>query len=125
MAAVVYRWSLNPLVEFGVEVRTWHSYRTRESGGYGAGIRLNGSRRARGGRLMPYLQGNIHHIQQDRVNRETPFEEGLGFSLAGGVDVRVTDLISLPLEAMYVGTRGDHIDDVSGIGLSIGLNFNF
>ena len=34
-------------------------------------------------------------------------------------------LISIPIEATYIGTSGDDIDDLSGFGFSSGVNFSF
>ena len=50
---------------------------------------------------------------------------GFGFGLSGGVDLEVTRLISFPIEATYVGNSGGGLDDLSGFGVSVGVNFNF
>ena len=74
---------------------------------------------------MPYLQGNIYHVEEELVTSERLAGHGIGFGLSGGVDLNMSRLISIPIEATYIGTSGDDIDDLSGFGFSLGVNFSF
>ena len=74
---------------------------------------------------MPYLQGNIYHVEEELMTFERLAGHGIGFGLSGGVDLNMSRLISIPIEATYIGTSGDDIDDLSGFGFSLGVNFSF
>lgn len=50
-------------------------------------------------------------------------ESGTGFGIFGGVDIPLTTLLSLPLEANYMYAKPS--DDVSGFGFSVALAFNW
>jgi len=43
--------------------------------------------------------------------------------VSGGVDFRAGNLISIPIEVNYM--YGKPADDISGIGITVGLTFNF
>ena len=86
---------------------------------------MNGLNRTKGKRLIPYLQANIYYVQEQLTSIETLTEDGIGMGLSGGIDFDISGLISMPIEATYVGSWGDEIDDLSGFGLSVGVNFNF
>jgi hypothetical protein len=130
-----YRYSLNPFIDFALDIRAWAALwiiplTSQEieltSGFVGLGIRLNGMNRTKGKKIIPYLQGNIYSVQEE-LKFWTLTENGIGFglSLSGGIDLKISHLISIPIEATYIGTSGDDIDDLSGFGLSVGVNFNF
>ena len=74
---------------------------------------------------MPYVQGSIYYVQEELITFERLVDHGIGFGLSGGVDLNMSRLISIPIEATYVGTSGDDMDDLSGFGLSVGVNFSF
>ena len=97
------------------------------AGGYiGPGIRVNGLDRTKGSRVIPYVQGNIYLVQEQLTTPEETFiEYGVGFGFSGGADLAISRLISIPIEATYVVTGGDKINDLSGFGLFVGVNFNF
>ena len=88
-------------------------------------MRLYGFNRTIDRRVMPYLQGNIYYIQEELITFERLADHGIGFGLSGGVDLKMSRLISIPIEATYVGTSGDNMDDLSGFGLSVGVDFSF
>ena len=50
-------------------------------------------------------------------------ENAAGFGISGGVDIRASNLLSIPIEVNYM--YGKPADDISGIGANIGLTFNF
>jgi hypothetical protein len=128
-----YRYSLNPFIDLALELGywgdRWSTSASREvklaAGFIGPGIRVNGLNRTKGKRLIPYLQANIYYVQEQLTSFETLTEDGIGFGLSGGVALHVSGLISMPIEATYVGSGGNDIDDLSGFGLSVGVNFNF
>ena len=74
---------------------------------------------------MPYLQGNIYYVQEELITSKRVAYHGIGFGLSGGVDLDMSRMISIPIEATYVGTGGDDMDDLSGFGLSVGVSFSF
>ncbi len=129
-----YRYSLNPHIDLALDIsRHWIGrWSTPTSGevklaaGYiGPSIRVNGLNRTKGKRVIPYLQGNIYYVHEQLTTSETRIEHGVGFGLHGGVDLYISRLISIPIEATYVGTVGNDIDDLSGFGLFVGVTFNF
>jgi len=75
--------------------------------------------------IRPYAQATIYSVTEDLEFGGIPArsETGPGFGVFAGAEVRATDLLSVPLEVGYTYGRPDH--DVSGIGGSIGLAFNF
>ncbi len=128
-----YRFSLNELLDLAADLRNWSSYQdlggasmTVNSSFFGGGVRVNVPGKA----ARPYLQVNFYAVTE-RASGEYEYyrfetdigKTALGFGINGGVDVDVTDLISIPIEVMYL--FGEPGDDVSGIGFALGLNFNF
>jgi hypothetical protein len=53
----------------------------------------------------------------------TSHDDSAGFGISGGVDIRGGNLLSIPIEVNYM--YGKPSDDVSGIGVNVGLTFNF
>lgn len=125
-----YRYSLNPRIDLVAELRYWTgrgptatSGKGKVSGGFiGPGIRVHPSK---AGRALPYLQGNLYYAQEMLGAPGVLYEHGIGFGLSGGVDLEWTGLISIPIEATYVASGGGGLDDLSGFGLSMGINFSF
>ena len=129
-----YRYSLNPRIDLVAEGRYWTgrgptatSGEGKVAGGFlGPGIRVHAPRGTTGRRVVPYLQGNVYYVQEMLGEPKVLYKNGgFGFGLSGGVDVEVTRLISFPIEATYVGNGGGGLDDLSGFGVSVGVNFNF
>jgi opacity protein-like surface antigen len=128
---LAYRYTLNPAIDLTLDSRGTASSETLNGADlwllnsfFGPGVRwhpMTGTSRL-------YLQGNFFlvseqiDIEQNGVTVSSS-ESGTGFGLAGGVDIPLSRLLSLPLEANY--TYGKPADDVSGFGLTIGLAFNF
>ena len=50
-------------------------------------------------------------------------DSGIGFGVFAGVDIRASNLISIPIQGEFVYAKPE--DDVSGIGATIGITFNF
>ncbi len=128
-----YRYSLNLRIDLVAEGRYWTgrgptatSGEAKVAGGFvGPGIRVHASKGAKGRRVVPYLQGNVYYVQEMLGEPKVLYEYGFGFGVSGGVDLEVTRLISIPIEATYLRNVGDDLDDLSGLGVSVGVNFNF
>ncbi len=95
-----------------------------ESSWFGPGVRWNGGT----GAVRPYLQANVFFVTEqltfDAGDVETSTDEtDAGFGVMGGVDIRLGRLLSLPLEVAYL--YGKPENDVSALGMSVGLTFNF
>ena len=127
-----YRYSLNPFVDLDFELRHWigrwprsGSDRVKVAAGFiGPGIRIYGADRTSGTRVFPYIQANIYYAQEQVSRLETLSEHGVGFGLSGGVDLAISRRISIPIEATHVRSRGI-LDDLSGFGVSVGVNVSF
>ena len=80
-----------------------------------------------GGNVRPYAQANIFYATEtlsvafDGMDASAD-ESGVGFGFMGGVDIRVSDLLSIPVEGAYMYAKPEN--DVSTLGFSAGLTFN-
>ena len=128
-----YRYSLNTHIDLVAEGRYWigrgptsSAGEGKVAGGFlGPGVRVHPSK-GTGRRVVPYLQGNVYYVQEMLGEPKVLYKNGgFGFGLSGGVDLELTRLISVPIEATYVGNRGGGLDDLSGFGVSVGVGFNF
>ena len=129
-ATLEYRLSLTPMVDLAIDSRATAS--TDNTGGvdvtltnsyFGPGVRMNGS-----GSIRPYGQANFYLVSEHVELKQggvtiSGDESGVGFGLAGGIDIPLSGLLSLPLELHYLNAKPQ--DDVSGVGFSVGLEFNF
>jgi opacity protein-like surface antigen len=133
LLGVHYRFSMNELLDLAADLRNWSSSQsfgaataTVNTSFFGGGVRVNVPGKA----ARPYIQANFYAVTE-QVSAEYEnyrFESDIGgtafgFGVNGGIDVDVTDLISIPIEVMYL--FGEPGDDVSGIGFALGVNFNF
>ena len=141
LAVITYRYSLTPFIDLNVDLRYWSGRWPTDSAGevkvdggfVGPGIRVHALDRTKGGRLIPYLQGNVYlaaetvsYLVEGRANvSERLADYGVGLGLSGGVDVIVSRLVSVPIEATFFGTVGDEIDNLSAFGLSVGVSISF
>lgn len=136
--AVNYRYSVSPTIDLALHAGHWIGQWTTPtshtvelaSGFIGPGVRVSASGRAEAKRLVPYLQTNIYFVQEQSYFEQAPMEKttanGLGLGIAGGLDVVLGRRISIPIEAIYLVTTGNaDIDDLSGLGVSIGIDFSF
>lgn len=130
MTVLRYRYSLNPRVDLVAELKYWtrrgptsSSGEGKVSGGFmGPGVRVNATKWKR---VVPYLQGNVYYAQEMLGEPKVIYAHGIGFGISGGANFEVTPLFSVPIEATYVGSGGGGLDDLSGFGLTVGVNFNF
>lgn len=131
VATLAYRFSLRPNLDLTLDARAAASM--DEVGGidvtlsnsyFGPGIRLVGQ----GEGARPFVQASFF-----LVSEEVEFEyqdvtvsaddSGIGFGVFAGVDIRASNLISIPIQGEFVYAKPE--DDVSGIGATIGITFNF
>jgi hypothetical protein len=129
--ALAYRLSVLPNLDVTLDLRgTTHSDNiggvdlTLSTGFFGPGIRLISPNEG----LRPYVQANFFLVSESieleqagvKVSED---ENGVGFGISSGVDIRAGNLLSVPIEVNYM--YGKPADDISGIGANIGLTFNF
>ena len=127
---LAYRYTLNPNVDLTLDSRGTVSMDSSNgvdlvllNSFFGPGVRW---RPAAASRL--YLQGTFF-LSSESAEAEvsgvsvSASESGTGFGLFGGVDLPMSPLLSLPIEAHYIYSKP--ADDVSGFGATIGLTFNF
>jgi hypothetical protein len=91
---------------------------------FGPGLRF----RASEGNIRPYAQANFYYAQEefsvDSGSTTTSASEGgVGFGVFSGVDIRVSRLISIPVEIAYL--YADPEDNISSFGGTAGVTFNF
>lgn len=136
--AVSYRYSLNPSIDLALHAGHWigqwmgPTSRTVElaTGFIGPGVRVNGWSRGNGKRVVPYLQTNLYFVQEQLVVGQAWSKRvtanGFGLGLMGGLNMVLGERISIPIEAIYLATTGNAgVDDLSGVGLSIGVDLSF
>jgi opacity protein-like surface antigen len=131
--ALQYRYSFSEMLDLALEVRGWSSSQQADdvtisltNTFIGGGFRAN----VPGMAARPYIQANLYLAQEQasaeyedvKVEAEVG-EAAIGFGINGGVDIKVSNLISIPVEVMYL--YADPGDNVSGIGFASGINFNF
>ena len=132
-----YRYSLNPGWDLCLDTRstmTSDEVFDDDLGGdiefehsasfFGPGARWSSGQ----GSVRPYLQANVFFVTETTriefggLSSEVD-DDGVGFGLMGGADIRLSRLLSLPLEASYLNGKPEN--DVSSLGMSVGLTFNF
>jgi len=130
-AALSYRYSINPNLDLAVDSRATFSTQTVNGVDvnlantyFGPGVRVIAPQ----GKMKLFLQGNIYFVneQVELVQGNTKVsanETGVGFGVNGGIDIQVSRLLSIPIEANFLFAKPQ--DDVSGFGISAGLTFNF
>lgn len=130
-AAFTYRYSVTPNVDLAVEGRG--TFSTQDVSGtdlnlinsyFGPGVRIVAPQN----NLKLFLQGNFYFVSEEVETvsgntTTTVSEDGVGFGVNGGVDIRLGRLLSLPIEVNFLYAKPS--DNVSGFGISAGLNFNF
>lgn len=129
--ALGYRYSVLPNLDLCVDARATRSSQTVS----GVDLTLTNSFFGPGVRIVspiegvrPYVQANIFLVKEQVETEEqglklSASETGAGFGLCGGVDIRASDLISVPIEGNF--KYGKPSDNVSGLGINVGLTFNF
>jgi hypothetical protein len=91
---------------------------------FGPGIRIVSPNEG----MRPYVQANFLFVREQIETESggvtvTAHENGAGFGVCGGVDIRAGNLLSIPIEVNYM--YGKPEDDISGVGINAGLTFNF
>ena len=148
---LAYRYSLNRSVDLCVDARSFMAgdqaqigvdgifYEvdlSHDTSWFGPGVRWSSGE----GGVRPYLQANVFFVEEKTTIEilnvsEEQSNDGVGFGLAGGADIRLSRLLSLPLELSYLYGKPSGSDDfvadisyssdVSSLGMSVGLTFNF
>lgn len=131
VATLAYRFSLRPNLDLTLDVRAAASM--DEVGGidvtlsnsyFGPGIRLVGQ----GEGARPFVQASFFLVSEE-IEFEyqdvtvSADESGIGFGVFAGVDIRASNLISIPIQGEFVYAKPE--DDVTGIGATVGITFNF
>jgi len=137
---LAYRYSLNRSVDLCIDARSFMASDQAQVGiggtfyevdfshdtsWFGPGVRWSSGE----GGVRPFLQANVFFVEEtfsveiDNVS-EKESNDGAGFGLAGGADIRLSRLLSLPLELSYLYAKPKDFD-VSSLGVSVGLTFNF
>ncbi len=134
--AFSYRFSIRPSLDLVLDARGTRSSQDIPEGTvnlltdfYGAGLRVF----LRNEGVRPFVQGSLFlaretsDVPQLKVASPSgewyPDSSGAGFGLAAGLDLPVSGLLSVPIEATFVHARP--ADDISGLGVTAGLTFNF
>jgi outer membrane protein with beta-barrel domain len=129
--AFQYRYSVKENIDLSLDFRdTIHSndsggIKTTLTNGYwGPGVRLISP----SGGMRPYVQANFLFVREEAKVESgnvtvTAHDNGAGFGVCGGVDIRTGNLVSIPIEVNYM--YGKPSDDVSGVGINAGVTFNF
>lgn len=128
---IAYRLSIAPNLDVSLDLRgTTHSDNisgvdlTLTTGFFGPGIRVISPNEG----VRPYVQANLFlvsetiELEQSGVKISAD-ESGVGFGISGGVDIRASNLLSIPIEATFM--YGKPKDNISAIGINVGLTFNF
>ncbi len=137
---LAYRYSLNRTVDLCVDARSFMASDEAQIGidgtfydvdfshdtsWFGPGVRWSSGE----GGVRPFVQANVFFVSETTKievlglsDEET--NDGAGFGLAGGADIRLSRLLSLPLELSYLYGKPEDLD-VSSLGMSVGLTFNF
>ena len=130
-AALAYRLSVLPNLDVTLDLRgTAHTDNiggvdlTLSTGFFGPGIRLISPNEG----LRPYVQANFFLVSESIEAEQggvkvSADDNGAGFGISSGIDIRAGNLLSVPIEVNYM--YGKPSDDVSGIGANVGLTFNF
>ena len=127
-----YRYSMNPRIDLVAELKYWTrrgpiatSGKDKVSGGFHRSGNTRPPVDAEES-CPPTYKGTFITLRRCWESLMSSTNTAWGLVWSGGVDLEVTDLISIPIEATYVGNGGGGgLDDLSGFGLSVGINFNF
>lgn len=137
---LAYRYSLNRNVDLCVDARSFMASDQAQLGidgtfyevdfshdtsWFGPGVRWSSGETG----VRPFLQANVFFVEETTTIEvanvsEKQSNDGAGFGLAGGADIRLSRLLSLPLELSYLYGKPEDLD-VSSLGFSVGLTFNF
>ena len=131
-----YRYSVTPRLDLSIDGRSVMASEDVDLGGgetgqlshttayFGPGLRFGGTT----GSVRPYVQANVYfaretvRLEMDGGGTDAS-ETGAGFGIAGGADIRLSNLLSLPIEATFLYSKP--ASDASSLGMQAGLTFNF
>ncbi len=130
-----YRYSVTPTLDLALDGRSVTATEdvqvlgedgefSHTSSYFGPGVRFNGA----AGSVRPFLQVNVF-FARETVRLEVgnsgsdASENGAGFGVAGGADIRLSRLLSLPIEANFLYAKPEN--DLTSLGMQVGLTFNF
>ena len=129
-----YRHSFAGQFDLGLDLHGWSSeFRWQESDymlrvdGIGTGIRYRFA--GADSKLQPYIQANIlsigEHLTTVRSNTEDTkvYRRDYGFCLNGGLEIRLSKSVNVQLDLMLV--YGRPAENITGIGITTGLGFDF
>jgi hypothetical protein len=91
---------------------------------FGPGVRYN----FKPAGTRPYVQANFYFVDEGTtfdagdVDVSTS-ENGIGFGFQAGMDIRLSRLLSLPIEMNFL--TGNPENDLTSAGFDVGLTFNF
>jgi hypothetical protein len=91
---------------------------------FGPGVRYN----FKPAGTRPYVQGNVY-VASEGINLHafgldiSDSETGIGFGLQAGIDIRLSKLLSLPVEMNFMSGKPEN--DLTCVGGNVGLTFNF
>jgi len=130
-AGLAYRISLLPNLDLTVDSRATVSTTTQAGVDltltntfFGPGVRFMAPKEG----VRPYVQVNFYVADESAEAASggvkiSASESGVGFGVSGGVDIRASNLLSIPIEANYMYAKP--ADNIAGIGVNVGLTFNF
>lgn len=144
LANLAYRYAFSSRLEVGVELRYWigrwatpPTGQLKVAGGFiGPGVRFNlrDTHRASEQRtLVPYVMGNAYLVEQQltttttniHTRSHTAIDYGYGVGIGGGVDIQAGRRIAIPIEVTYVRAYGSDIQDLSAVGVAVGITLRF
>ena len=139
LGAFAYRYSVSPSVDVVFDSRTTISSQDGTfdllgtpinteihygTAWFGPGVRLN----FKPAGTRPYAQGNVY-VATEGVDVNafdldiSQTDTNIGFGLQAGVDIRLSKLLSLPVEMNFMTAQPEN--DLTSVGGNIGITFNF
>jgi len=108
-------------------ISTTEHYMFNTTNFFGVGVRASG----KGEEIRPYFQTSVYFVSEDvesdgPAGKITGTATSVGIGFSGGIDIKASKLISIPIEVTYIASNDEgDIDNLSGFGISAGINFNF
>ena len=128
-----YRYTFENSIDLCVDMHSWGSNKTYNGVNVDMTIYLIGlgtryTFTPLGGRVFPYVQGNLGFVYEDETDKFNDVsivysDRSLGFAVNGGAEIRLGRLISIPVDVFYLYGKPYH--NVSGFGGSTGISFNW
>jgi hypothetical protein len=127
VGSISYRFSMRrnfdlTLDACGTASTTGYEYLALFNSFFGPGVRIISPNEG----IRPFVQANFFLVHEE-VLKDSGYgvtliasNNGAGFGVSGGLDIRAGDLVSLPVTVDYMYGQA-----YSGIGINTGLTFNF